>query len=1026
MPRCPACGYYSAETSNFCAECGTPVASAAAGEQRKRVTVLFSDVVASTALGERLDPESLRRVMARYFETGKRVIEGHGGTLEKFIGDAVMAVFGAPLLHEDDALRAVRAAGALREAMVSLNEDLEREYGTRLELRIGVNTGEVVTGTEEWLATGDAVNLAARLEQAAAPGEILLGAETLALVRGTIVAEPLAPLALKGKSEPVAAWRLLTVHGESGLVRRLDVPMVGRETELHRLLDVFERTERDHRCHLVTILGAAGVGKSRLAHEFLGSLGGAAVLHGRCVAYGEGITYWPVVELVRQLEPRLRELALNSDVLATLRSLLSGDETTDSTEEIAFAVRRLLEAAARDTPVVCVFDDIQWGELAFLELIEQVAVLSRDAPLLLCCMARPGLLERHPAWGGGKLNTTVMLEPLSGEETDQLIEYLAGDEPLIDALQSRIRDAAEGNPLFVEEMIALLRDSPAGEVTVPVTIHALLAARLDQLASAERVVLQRGAVEGRLFHRGTVQILAPEETQVGARLTALVRTELIRPDQPQLEGDDAYRFRHLLIRDAAYDSLPKAIRAELHERLAGWLGEHAAEMVDADEIVGYHLEQAHRYRLELRLPDDHTRGLAMRARDLLAAAGARALGRNDVGAALNLLRRALALCPPDDPAVALRIDLSQALMFSGQLAAAEEVTKEAAERAAAAGDRCGDLRARLMTLRISTQTQSEDDSGEPSERLLALGEQALPLFDEAGDDAALTEAWLAIAFAQLIRCSWAAMLEAVDHALDGARRAGYARWERELPGWKSTALFYGPTPVEEVLTWHQEQQSRHPIALGHRAVLEAMRGSFDQARALAAAADATAKELGQTLWLAVGGMAAWEVETLAGDPSAAERNARRSCELLEQLGDSGMRSLASGQLAESLYDLGRLDESSRWTGTAEELSTNDDVVSQMVWRQVRAKVLARKGIHVDAERHAEDAVRLAERTDMVNWQGRALVDLAEVLALTGRREDATAQLDRAVTLFERKGNIVSAADAQRRRVELGERAASTS
>jgi class 3 adenylate cyclase len=1026
MPHCTNCGHYSAEPFKFCSECGAPAAAAETREQRKTVTVLFCDVIGSTALGERLDPESLRHVLARYFEMGKGVVGRHGGSVEKFIGDAVMAVFGVPLVHEDDALRAVRAAGELRDSLRSLNERLERDYGTRLALRIGISTGEVVTGTEERLATGDAINVAARLEEAAGPGEILLSEETLRLVRDAVDVERLPPLALKGKSKPAAVWRLVAVDDNAGFTRHPAVSMVGRQAELRRLRDAFDRSEHERSCQLFTIIGTAGVGKSRLAREFLALLDGATVLRGRCLSYGEGITYGPVVELVKQLEPQLADLGLDDHVFATLRGLLGAEDTPSSTDDIAFAVRRLLEAAARERSLVCVLDDIQWAEPAFLELIEQVAALSRDVPLLLCCMARPELLERHPGWSGGKNAASVMLEPLSDAETDELIGSLLGDTALAGSLNDRIREAAEGIPLFVEEMVALLREAHGVGVSVPATIQSLLAARLDQLDPAERVVLERGAVEGRVFHRGAVQTLVAEMEHVDALLTALVRKELIRPERPQLAGEDAYRFRHLLMRDAAYDGLPKRTRAELHERLASWLDQPAADLVETDEILGYHLEQAHRYRAELGRLDEHGLHLGKRAAERLAAAGARALGRNDVGAAVKLLERGLALCPPDDPAVGLRVDLGQALFFSGQFAAADEVTKEGAARAALAGDRAGELRARLMVLRISAQTPQDDPSDEgPTAELLALAEESRPLFSSAGDEAALTEAWLATAWGELIRCRWAAMLEAVDHALEHAYRAGYARWERELPAWKSAALFYGPTPIDDALDWHEEQQSQHPIALRDRAVLEAMRGRFDTARALAAAGDTSAQELGQTLFVAVGGMAAWEVETLAGDPAAAERSARRSCELLEGLGDSGYRSTASGQLAESLYALGHLDEAEQWTTASEELSANDDVVSQMLWRQVRAKLLARRGSHPDADRLAREAVSLAEGTDMLNFHGHALADLAEVLALNGRPGQGAAQLDRALALYERKGNVVSAARARRRLAELRKAAAAT-
>ena len=610
--------------------------------------MLFCDVTGSTALGELLDPESLRSVMARYFDLARLVVERHGGSVEKFIGDAVMAVFGIPVLHEDDALRAVRAAAELRDGLAGLNEGLERDYGTTLDLRIGVNTGEVVTGTAERLATGDAVNVTARLEQAAQPGEIVLGAETRALVRDAVVLEAVELLELKGKAAPVAAYRLVSVRAEAQLRRGTGV-MVGRERELERLRAAQAQAGNDRSCQLFTVLGAAGVGKSRLAREFLGGLAGATVVRGTCLSYGEGITYGPVVEVLKQLlgaepEQRLASLGLDSTSSRAIHAVLGDGGHVASVEEIAWAVRGLLEAAAADAPLVVVLDDIHWGEEAFLDLVDHVADLSRDSPILLLCMARPELLDRRPSWGGGKLNaTTVLLEPLATGDAEALVASLLEGAPADQAMRARILAAAEGNPLFVEEMVALVRESPDGPVAVPPTIQALLGARIDQLGPAKRAVLERGSVEGRVFHRSAVRALSPSDAELAAPLTALVRRELLRPDKPQFPGEDAFRFRHLLMRDAAYDALPKATRAELHERFAAWVGERADDLVELDEVVGYHLERAYRYRVELGPADAAALALSARAAERLAAAGTRASARGDVQAAVSLLARAVAL-----------------------------------------------------------------------------------------------------------------------------------------------------------------------------------------------------------------------------------------------------------------------------------------------------------------------------------------------------------------------------------------------
>jgi class 3 adenylate cyclase/tetratricopeptide (TPR) repeat protein len=625
MRVCGSCGHANGEGAKFCEECGFSFAPAPAfaREQRKTVTVLFCDVSGSTSLGEALDPERLRALLARYFRRMKAIVESHGGTVEKFIGDAVMAVFGVPVLHEDDALRALRAAVEMRDAMPELG----------IAARIGVTTGEVVTGTEERLATGDAVNVAARLEQSAEPGEVLVGQPTLALVRDAVEVEPVEPLVLKGKSEPVPAYRLLRLLESPE--RRHGAVFVGREHELAILQQAWARVQSERRCELVTLVGDAGVGKSRLVAELVRGLEATVVL-GRCLPYGEGITYWAVVEVLKQLDRQPSEEA----AAAAIGSLLGETQAATSAEEIAWAFRMTLEHAAAERPLVVVFDDIQWGEETFLDLIEHVGLLSTGSSILLVCIARPELHERRQSWP-----LTLRLEPLGDQEVEQLIS-----ERVATGLREKIAHAAGGNPLFVEEMLAMA-DEAGDEVVVPPTLQALLAARLDQLELAERSVLERGAVEGEIFHRGAVQALGRDEGgQVTPRLAALVRKQLIRPDRQRFSGEDAFRFRHLLIRDAAYDALPKAMRAELHERFADWLEEHGADLVELDEVLGYHLERAYGYRIELgpedeterhRAGDDMT-GLGQRAAEALNRAGQRAMRLSANAQAAEHFSRAIA------------------------------------------------------------------------------------------------------------------------------------------------------------------------------------------------------------------------------------------------------------------------------------------------------------------------------------------------------------------------------------------------
>ena len=983
--RCAHCGHESEAPFKFCPECGTAAeAPAAAREQRKVVTVLFCDITGSTALGERLDPEPLRALLARYFERMRAIVESHGGTVEKFIGDAVMAVFGVPVLHEDDALRAVRAAVEMRNALPELG----------VQGRIGVMTGEVVTGTEERLATGDAVNVAARLEQAAEPGEILIGAETLRLIRASVEVEAVEPLELKGKGEPVPAYRLLTVAPDVGRV--FGTPMVGRERQRRTLQDALDATIADGASHLVTVLGAAGVGKSRLVAEFLAGVD-ARVVRGRCLSYGEGITYWPVVEVLKQLAVEPAE--------GPLASLLGTSDVVTSADDIAWAFGKALEEAATDRPLVCVLDDLHWAEPTLLDLVEHIAEWSRDAPILLLCMARPELLDKREAWAGGKLNaTTLLLEPLTADETEQLIAELLEGAPIDAELRRRIGEAAEGNPLFVEEMLALLRESGGGEVVVPPSIQALLAARLDQLDPAERSVLERGAVEGKVFHRGVVEALAPEESQVRSRLMALVRRELVRPDRPMLIGDDAYRFRHLLIRDAAYDGLPKSARAELHERFAWWLSEHGLDLVELDEIVGHHLEQACGYRAELGEPVDPK--LAAAARERLVSAARKALGRQDENAAISLLRRAESVSgEPLD--LAAQVDLVDALFMAGRMSEAREL---AGSQAAATSD---PVRRHCMLLQEGAYGMYVDPEG-ASDRLAELVAEALPVFEAAGDDLALHVAYKAKLEAVWMKALMDQSLEAGIRSVEHARRAGSAIRESRLLPMLAAAQFHGTTPLPQLVEWLDEQEAagrHHPGFRAQRAIALAQLGRFEEARRLVTDARTEMAERGQTHQVIVMSLAS-DVEALAGDLEASIATADETIDLLERAGERGWQSTFVAARGHTHYRLGDLDRAESDGRRALDLGSTDDAATQMLARGLLAKVAARRGDAVAAEQLAREGTVISEQTEQLTCSADAYADLAEVLRLIGKEDEAQAANDEALERYERKGHVVGARRAR--------------
>jgi class 3 adenylate cyclase/tetratricopeptide (TPR) repeat protein len=996
MPSCPRCGHENPAEARFCMSCAAPLAlREPPGEQRKVVTVLFCDLVGSTALGESSDPEVVRTRLTRTFEKLRAILERHGGTVEKFVGDAVMAVFGIPVSHEDDALRATRAAVEMREAVSA--------HG--LEARIGVNTGEVVVGVNgETLVTGDAVNVAARLEQAAPAGHILIGSETRLLVRDAVRVEPVDPLVLKGKAEPVEAFRLDDVIGDAApLARHLETPLIGRERERRRLWGDFEDAVADSSCRLFTLLGPAGIGKSRLVADFLERVGESAdVLRGRCLSYGEGITYWPLVEML---------VAIGVDPDSVIGT---------SPAETQLGFRRLLERRAAERPQVVVIDDLQWAEPVFVDLVEHVADLSRGVPVFLLCVARTDLLDSRPGWGGGKFNaTSVLIEPLGEDECGALIENLLGDARLDDEARHRITAASEGNPLFVEEMLAMVREQGGdGEIVVPPTIHALLQARLDSLDREVRVVMERGSVEGQLFHRSSVAELAPDPVRqdVESHLSTLVRKELIRPDKPTFPGDDAFRFRHLLIRDAAYESLPKATRAELHERFAEWLSRH--ELIELDEIVGYHLEQAHRYRAELDPGDATLASLAARAAGHLGAAGRGALDRGDFTAGRTLLQRAAGLLPVGDEArLALTPDLFAALDEAGDTAAMRDVLVEARE------SRDPVFRAVVSILEANLGlTAGAMTLAERAQRR----EEAWAVLEEAGRDEGLALYWWSVGREAWFGCRTMEAATAFELTVEYAERAGARRLLHEAVGWVGVSCLLGPMPVRDAIAHIEEIRARS----GNSILAEALLGSGlamllaaqgDGDRGLELVHECIETFRGAGLAITAGGMAmaeAWAAR-YAGDLPTAEKALRASLEQLQGMSDRAYLPTVALELAELLYFEGRHDEIEELCAIARATTSPDDVVNFVLLDAIEGSLLARSGRHVEAEERVRAALALAEATDFYRIRGDARIFLSGVLALAGRMEDAVAEALVGLSHFEAKGDVAGTREARVRLSRIG-------
>jgi class 3 adenylate cyclase len=614
MPACLACGQENPEIARFCLACGAPLeAETPHREERRIVSVVFVDLVGFTSRSEQLDPEDVRAILTPYHGTVRDELESFGGVVEKFVGDAVMAVFGAPTSHGDDPERAVRAALAVRDAVTALNAEQPE-----LELRIrgAVNTGEAVVTLSarpalgEAMVAGDVVNTASRLQQHAPVGEIVVGEETYRATSGAIEYEPVEAVTAKGKAEPIAAWRAVATSSASGERHLSSTPFVGRDREIGLLDATWERVERERRPHLITVLGSPGVGKSRLTAEFTQRVAsrGGRVVRGRCLPYRERSAYGPFAMQVKELAGIFDsdDVAVATGKLSALVERLVGKEeaevvaahiaillgfetkaTTPDRDTLFQSVRVFIEAGARDEATAFVFEDIHWGDPALLDLIELLAMRLHDLPVLLLTLARPELLDTRPSWGGGLLAYNALpLEPLGGSDAAELALHLLG----ADTKAVEVAKVGEGNPLFIEQLAAVLseRGSEAAD-TLPTTIRGLVSARLDALPAEEREVILDASIVGRSFWRGAIERIARDPDCLGAALAALERRDLVRRDSvSRIEGDEQWSFKHVLIRDVAYDLQPRARRREGHRHVAEFIEESTPEVGEAGAALARH------------------------------------------------------------------------------------------------------------------------------------------------------------------------------------------------------------------------------------------------------------------------------------------------------------------------------------------------------------------------------------------------------------------------------------------------------
>ncbi|GAA2139133.1 AAA family ATPase [Kitasatospora kazusensis] len=1029
--NCPSCAGELPDSARFCLHCGTPCAPSATApvapvppapqpappvqraDERKVVSVVFCDLVGSTALSGRLDPEALRSVTLRYFELMTSRIEAHGGTVEKFIGDAVMAVFGIPVMHEDDARRALAATLDMLTALAELNSELTAALGIRLDVRIGVNTGEAVANSDasarQALVSGEVVNIAARLEQNAGAGQILIGPETLRAVGAAAVVQDAGLLTLKGKSDQVRAHRLLGLQGDDPeLLRRFDTPLIGREDELAALDGALAHPEDGS--GLVTVYGEAGIGKTRLIREWLrrsAPLWGA----GRCRPYGESGSLAPLADALR----RLLDEAGPATVPEVLRQGLLHDGTPNpSVEDTCAALTALLGGLAADRPVVLVLDDFHWAGPVLRDVLERLATGLATHRVLIVCAARLELLEHSPDWGTGALS--VLLTGLTAAESVRLAAGLAEVAAHGEGAVSRLLDRAEGNPLHLEQLFAMVAENRNPD-ELPPTVQALLGARIDALEAAERTTLSLASVVGREFAQGELTGLArsgPEGRRGGElqpdaagldtlppALHRLMRRRLVETDG----RESGYRFSSGLVQEVSYQGMAKRVRAERHERAADLLAGRGAP----DSSVGNHLAKAHRYRSELGLLDPHTQELRRRAAGHLAAAGALALARADLGWAGELLDSAVALARPGEPArLTAAWRLAEVRLATGRTEEGRQLLQEVA----ATDDPVVAAHARLGLAVL--------DPGPGLGHAARTAGEVLPLFEAADDHLGVARACLRLAQHQQLLGRHGTAEALLERALEYAVLAGAEPERAAALGAIGVSLWMGPMPVpaavarcRELLAEHGADRRAAQVTLNcPLAVLLALREDWDGARRCLAEADRLCRELGFAEALVFMPIFRAAVEALADRPAPAAELLREAYRVCRELGATSLlggiaRDLArvlldSGDLAGARTHLAELSEllSAAGPDDADQLPLADSADLHGTLARLRA------GSHQDAAELADRAVAEADRTDSPVVQGTAALDLAHTALALGRPEEAAAAAAAAARHFTAKGHLV--------------------